>query len=312
VLDGVAGTIRLSPGGKYFAASREGAVELYEAESGVVRGRLPAGGAVSLLTFTHDGRRLAGVQAGPGDGTTLVAWDLAGGREVARFPVTAPVRALQWAGAGHLLRDPAELLDLAWQGPIWRYDRGRTWRHAVDSPDGRHWFVEETGNRPGEEATFLTARALPDAEAAALAAKLPPGAPARLRPGETVALRIELGDVPAAHELGDRLRYALAERLRAAGHKAGPGGRATAVARAQGENLVVELTDDGGAVLWSTTLPPVRVKGALPTDPAGRWRLLVEHVLDVDLPSQVVSTPHGLLPLPGRSRLAGDPAAPGR
>jgi RNA polymerase sigma factor (sigma-70 family) len=94
----------VSPDGKTLAAGRDGhldrerAITLRPLKTGVAVGELPEpkelarqAGNCKLLLFTPDGKRLVAFrQAKEGDEATVVVWDLAAGKETARFKASLP------------------------------------------------------------------------------------------------------------------------------------------------------------------------------------------------------------------------------
>jgi WD40 repeat protein len=98
----------VSPDGKTLAAGRDGnfpkdrAITLRPLKAGVSVGELPEPkelarqpGNCKLLLFTPDGKRLVAFrQAKEGDDATVVVWDLAAGKETARFKASLPPETL--------------------------------------------------------------------------------------------------------------------------------------------------------------------------------------------------------------------------
>lgn len=289
----------LSPGGKYLACAAGNGIDILDAQAAEPRGRLElSAGLASVhsltLAWRPDGKELAAyLQGSDGTGTRPIVarWDLTTGKSAGDFVLAAPVpERIQYCGSDHLLAGGMDLIDLVAKRSLVRYQvPGAT---AFDSPDGRVWFVSR---RAG--GTALTAKALPDAAARDLAAKLKTAEPL-LQPGTAVAVRYEIqGTGAGIEEHRKRIADNVAQRLKASGLKAeGNGGVQLVIQIVESDTGQVATLDKiGGGV--GTVRIPIKKLACQATLGDGRGAILWQDKRELTTPSVF-----------GIRRFEGDPA----
>lgn len=188
----------VSPARNWAIATVDGKyLEIFDASTGEVRGRLGPEGDWLHLAVSPDGRRLAAVRyAGPPrqpstspiqERHDVHVWDLASGDEIATFNSRSYGPPVSWAGPNHLLYD-GTVWDLdtrtAIVTPNIPHSKGAVF--PVGSPDGRRWWSVKTGQ----------------AFAAAIPLQ-PPGGKAAFDSKTPVKLEIAGGDAKHDGELRD-------------------------------------------------------------------------------------------------------------
>ena len=154
-----AGTVAVSPHGKFLATSAQNKIEVRDALSGGSRGSITVKGDVQAISFAPGGDRLAALSTGR-RGTTVVLVDLASG-EATLIPTPQASSPLIWCGENEILiGNPAfaqssaklsdarnsrslMLLDLKRKGILWSYSYGTEENFALcqKTVDGRLWFA---------------------------------------------------------------------------------------------------------------------------------------------------------------------------
>jgi hypothetical protein len=254
---GFSAIARLSPGRKFLAAVRAGAVELLDPPTGERLGVLsPPDSKVETLralAFQVEGKELAALYSRQG-GPALARWDLttgASGGTIRAPDLQAP--QLHWQGtqylvSGHSLFWGYPVIDWELGGALWHYSQGPPSLAANNAVDGRVWILVN-----GAKGTWqLRALNLPEDKARTAAADLV-GAKAvnLLGPGATYQLQINGGS--------DLFRKAVEGRLdghaRAAGWSSGGGGLLFTLTVQESTTGKTRTYDEIGGKFKKTTIP---------------------------------------------------------
>jgi len=224
--------VAISPGGRYLAViSIEPHLVVFDLTTGRKVGEVafPNAGNPEGLTFSPDGTELAGVFA-PGMDTKILVWDVAKGEVVVDHLIKGMVK-LNTPGGQNI---PGHTIDWLPDGSAWLL-----YSHTlVDRANGR--LVWTFRPAPGDiygaprvlidadrmlavvgppEARRLEIIPLPWAKVDAAQKAIEAKAPAHVRPGQAVSLKVEVGKVRFGTPAGtrDELIKALTERLDAEG-----------------------------------------------------------------------------------------------
>lgn len=135
----------ISPTGKYLGYSDGQAYYLVDLSTGDISGRIADVGDVNAAAFHLDGTRLALLSAHKG-AYYLFAINLTSGQASPPFPVPVLSGFLHWCGDRYVLLDNQKLVDVEQRVVAWTYEL--TGDHIPSSPDGRHWFLAESGGKP--------------------------------------------------------------------------------------------------------------------------------------------------------------------
>jgi WD40 repeat protein len=204
-----AGTVAISPGGKYIATCAQDRVELRDALSGESRGVVPVEGTVLELSFSVKGDKLAALTDGR-RGTAVIVIDLATGSATS-VPIPQATLPMVWCGENELLlgnpltNAPSVqgakfnvgrslmLLDLSRKAIVWSYvyDSQDNLTFGRKTFDGRFWLAG-AGDRgkPGQ----IKAISLPEPATAKLLEGKTFDAQALVHPGGSIGLKFECPD----------------------------------------------------------------------------------------------------------------------
>ncbi|HYT88470.1 MAG TPA: hypothetical protein VEL76_07160 [Gemmataceae bacterium] len=220
-LEGVRGTVALSPGRNYLAAHDGAAFQLLATADGTWKGRQLlspelAGGVAMAAVFAPDGQTLVANLSAPQrsarDESVLSRWNALNGKVEALIPV--PLNRLEkddrlviWSQR-HVLVGRM-VIDWNIRAPVCAY-RGPMPRflERVGLPDGRCWVANDGTER---QAT-LTGRSLPEGEIGTLLTRLAGGqAEVVVAPGAAIAINVSTSGPPtfqfqANKTLTDRLK----------------------------------------------------------------------------------------------------------
>ncbi|HJT35917.1 MAG TPA: hypothetical protein VJ783_28065 [Pirellulales bacterium] len=148
----------ISPARNWVVATVDGKyLEIFDAATGEVRGRLGPEGDWLYLAISPDGRRMAGVRyaGGPRQPSTspvherhdVHVWQLDSGEQIATFSTRSYGPPVYWAGPNHVLHD-GKVWDLDTLTPTVALNMPQHSKGAVipvGSPDGRSWWSVKTG-----------------------------------------------------------------------------------------------------------------------------------------------------------------------
>ena len=331
---------RPTPGGHHLAIVTPTEIDLLAAETGDVAGKIFfTGGLVGDIAFTADGTRMAVVRSSFNNLFYCAAYDLEKGESVADFQIPKQPKSIEWCNSGFLLCNHQWLIDLTQQRIVWEYRLAElseiktlvpklddqmsylytSARHAAQPLGGRHWYLH---NSPSQPINLLVGLELPEPETLAVLKKATIPQDSLLRPGATVALKLELKHLPAdqanfPQELQNMLTAAIEEQeMKVAAnapltlvagtsleslninhefHKLGPGadqGKITVPATMLHCRLAFEM---GGKTLWEDRVVFSNAqffisnvqKDLAAQLAAGQWKGAAERLLSPDLPKHV-------------------------
>ncbi len=204
-----AGTVTVSPGGKYIATCAQDRVELREALSGESRGVVQVEGTVVELSFNVKGDKLA-VLTDSRRGTAVIVIDMATGSP-ASVPIPQATLPMVWCGENELLLgNPLTnapraqgtkfnvgrtlmLLDLSRKAIVWSYvyDSQDNLTFASKTFDGRFWLA---GAGESGKPSQIKALSLPEPATTKLLEGKTFDAQALVQPGSSVGLKFECPD----------------------------------------------------------------------------------------------------------------------
>ena len=345
---------RPTPGGQHLAIVTSSEIDLLSADTGDVAGKIFfTGGLVGDIAFTPDGTRMAAIRSSFNNLYYCAAYDLEKGESIADFQIPKQPKSIEWCNSGFLLCNHQWLIDLAQQRIVWEYrlaelseiqslipkvDEQMSYlytspRHAAQPLGGRHWYLQ---NSPSQPINLLVGLELPEPETLAVLKKATIPEDSLLRPGATVALKLELKHLPAdqanfPQELLNKLTAVIEKQGMkvAAGapltlvagtsleslninhefHKLGPGadqGKITVPATVLHCRLAFEM---GGKTLWEDRVVFSNAqyfisnvqKDLAAQLAAGQWKGAAERLLSADLPKHVY--PGGSIKVAGVSTL---------
>jgi hypothetical protein len=231
---GVSAGLAVSPGRKYLAVPSGEGFDLLEIATGERRGRLAGLENVAQqvraagAAFSPDGKELAALfrpAANTGGPAIGARWDLKTGKLLSQFALppsppglinSAPgkreglwsamagpaAQQLTWWGKQHLLVNHDRLIDMERKWVVWRFQQPQRGVIADSVPDERAWFA---ASRDFNGPIFLTALPVPAEVTRATTAAADAQAPALLRPGATVSLKMDWNvDGPPSDAAGYR------------------------------------------------------------------------------------------------------------
>jgi len=297
--------VAISPGGRYLALiSNEPHLVVFDLTNGRKVGELPIPnpGHPEGLTFSPDGTELAGVFA-PGTDTKVLVWDVAKGEVVVDHTIKGMVKLNTPGGQN----TPGHTVEWLPDGSAWLL-YGHT---LVDRANGRIvWtFRPAEGDfSPGPrvlldadrmlatvgppDARRLQVIPLPWAKIDAALKAIEAKAPAHVRAGEAVSLKVEVGKVRFGTPEGTRAEIlkALTERLEAEGIEVAEGRPTVLHARyteAAGETLQVvrsngPLPGFGGGTPTGQTVQATKAACDLTWEVAGGKKTLWADHMDFD------------------------------
>ena len=204
-----AGTVTVSPGGKYIATCAQDRVDLRDALSGESRGVVPVEGTVLELTFSVKGDKLAALTDGR-RGTALIVIDMATGSATS-VPIPQATLPMVWCGENELLlgnpltNAPSVkgakfnqgrslmLLDLSRKAIVWSYayDSQDNLTFGRKTFDGRFWLA---GAGDSGKPSQIKAISLPEPATAKLLEGKTFDAQALVHPGSSIGLKFECPD----------------------------------------------------------------------------------------------------------------------
>ena len=208
-----AGTVAVSPGGKFIATSAQNRIELRDALSGESRGVVQIEGNVLELSFGVKGDKLAALTDGR-RGTAVIVIDMTTGSATS-VPTPQATAPMVWCGENEiLLGSPLTnapsvksskinlgrslmLLDLSRKAIVWSYiyDAQDNLTLGRKTSDGRFWLA---GSGDNEKPSQIKALTLPEPATTKLLQGKTFDAQALVHPGSSVRLKFECPD-PAGH-----------------------------------------------------------------------------------------------------------------
>lgn len=243
-LDGYRAPLDFSPGRDFAIAFNGSSFEIVFTSTGERLGQLAAiGNAASMMGggFRADGKGVAASYITSAGQTEIAVWNMADGSLFGKMPYQGmrKVEPLVWAGTTHILRGNY-LVDLNLKGELVHYGGVSTNFTAHGSPDGRLWFVGQSG-----AASLLKNAVVPEATAQALAAAVAAGKVEDLMPPGT---RIEVKVNTTIEKVREAATNQLPRSLEQRGYAVGPGGLTltiNATESATGKTLDYEITKFG-------------------------------------------------------------------
>jgi hypothetical protein len=178
----------ISANGRQLALEVDKSIVIVEPLSGNVLGTLPLEGRIGLAySFSPSGKQLAGWAF-----QNVYAWDLTSGKMFREFTVAAGSGDFDMVADGYAMVDHSILIDFERRIPLWNYQAGGRSSGTV-APSGLLWYSLKGTQEQGP----LTPLKVPTADALALAKTLKADDLLLLKPGEKVALAINI-DAPEA------------------------------------------------------------------------------------------------------------------
>jgi hypothetical protein len=201
---------QLSPGGKYITVGFDAQIMVMDVLSGKCVGKTAALIDINALTsaLRSDAKRVAVVGE-----RRLILIDLE--RSSVQFDIGMPANLhgskLAWLGMNLLLIDDHLVFDVEHQAPVWDYTMPGG--IPLASLEGEHfWYLAQSnGGAEGNNRSFLTSFALPDARVRAADAKVPDGVPL-VKEGMAVSLQVNVdGSAEDRQKIVDRFTRQLTE-----------------------------------------------------------------------------------------------------
>lgn len=180
--------------GKEVAFLTPGGVNILDIASGRLLGKFRPPAGTSSLAFSRDGKFLAGKRT-----NAVWVWDLESQELAGEIAVATSIRPILWVNNHYLLVDE-DLCDVRLRVPVWKY------KHAINSMihsmDGRCWYAGKTKIVPIQ---------IPHKNIADQTAHLTPDSLQLLKPGESVAMSLNLPFTAGEEkEIRDRITSELA------------------------------------------------------------------------------------------------------
>jgi hypothetical protein len=225
----------ISPGHQYLALPLRQGLYLVKAETGETVGKLPwEVENQTLCSFRPDGQQLAAVSF-----SGVQVFDLKTGTQYRniRLPHSLAPECIDWVADGYLLLNGRYLVDLERRTVLWHYYHQPT-ATCYGEFGGRFWFGLTSTDRK-QSGIFHTL--LPTDDAKAAAAGLRPEANLVVKPGASVALRVNIN---GSDEEQQKVRDALLKRIKEA-----------RLVAAEGSKLVLEAGTESGESREMTYTP---------------------------------------------------------